>query len=231
VPSAVVKGHVKQSRVLCVLALLAAPRALGQVSVDEAREHYRKGTAAYNLGHYAEAAKEYEATYEITLDVAVLFNTAQAYRLAGEDHKAILAYKGYLRAAPVGSQRDIAQEKLDELMKLEKPPAPTAPTPVSVLVPLPPAATAAAQPSAPALQIIPITASAQQPAPSVAPTVVLAAIPDTQTGETHRSFYKRWPFWTVVGATVVALVVLGVMVGSSGGGLPHQDTTYGSMSF
>jgi hypothetical protein len=235
-----VKGHVKQSRLLCVLALLVAPRALGQVSVDEAREHYRKGTAAYNLGHYAEAAKEYEATYEITLDVAVLFNTAQAYRLAGENQKAILAYRGYLRAAPVGSQRDIAQQKLDELTKLEKTSAPTAPTPVPVLVPpIPvpmlvpptPAATATAQPSAPALQIIPITASAPQPVPNVAPTAVLVATPDTQTGDTHRSFYKRWSFWTVVGAAVVALVVVGVVVGSSGGGLPHQDTTYGSMSF
>lgn len=227
-----VKGHVKRARFLVwLLALLVARTALSQVSVDAAREHYRKGTAAYNLGHYAEAAKEYEATYEITLDVAVLFNTAQAYRLAGENHKAILAYKGYLRAAPVGSQRDIAQQKLDELTQLEKTSPPTAPTPVPVLVPPLPAATATAQPSAPALQIIPITASAPQPASNVAPTAVLIATPGTQTGETHRSFYKRWPFWTVVGAAVVALVVVGVVVASSGGGLPHQDTTYGSMSF
>jgi tetratricopeptide (TPR) repeat protein len=231
------------NRVRLLLGLsifLFANAALAQRSLDEAHEHYRKGTAAYNLGHYAEAAREYEATYEITLDVAVLFNTAQAYRLAGENHKAILAYKGYLRAAPAGSQRDIAQQKLDELTKLEKTSATTAPTPVPVLVPttpvpvllpLLPAATAAAQPSAPALQIIPITASAPQPAPNIAPTAVVVATPATQTGETHRSLYKRWPFWTVVGATVVALVVVGLVVGSSGGGLTHQDTTYGSMSF
>src|SRR4029077_15087755 len=107
--------------ILALCGLLCARTALGQTSVDQAREqareHYRKGTAAYNIGHYADAAPEYEATYEITLDPVALFNTAQAYRLAEENQKAVLAYKGYLRAAPAGPQREIAQQKLDELSR------------------------------------------------------------------------------------------------------------------
>ena len=135
---------------ICICALLFARTALAQSNVDQAREHYRKGTAAYNLGHYAEAAREYEATYELTLDPAALFNTAQAYRLAGETQKAVLAYKGYLRAAPQGSERQVAEQKLDELTRAGGAPAPTAPPPAAppAIAPLDPAATA--PPAAPA---------------------------------------------------------------------------------
>jgi hypothetical protein len=207
---------------LALCGLLFARTALGQGSVDQAREHYRKGTAAYNLGHYAEAAREYEATYEITLDPAALFNTAQAYRLAGENQKAVLAYKGYLRAAPAGPQREIAQQKVDELTRPSGAGAPAATTP-------PPTAAAAIAPQA-ASGPASVAASAPPAAASVTPGATLSANPGTPAPDEHPPFYKRWPFWTAVGAVIVAGVVIGV-VASSGGGLPHQDTTYGSMTF
>src|ERR1700690_4301321 len=67
---------------------------------DVATAHVRKATAAYNLGKYADAAKEYEAAYEQTLDPNLLFNIAQAYRLAGDREKAITAYRSFIRSAP-----------------------------------------------------------------------------------------------------------------------------------
>jgi len=130
---------------LAACGLLVARTARAQSAVDQAREHYRKGTAAYNLGHYAEAAREYEATYELTLDPAALFNTAQAYRLSGETQKAIAAYKGYLRAAPQGSQREVAQQKLDELTRAGTSPGP-APAPLAPGAPAPPPMAPAARP-------------------------------------------------------------------------------------
>ena len=208
--------------ILALCGLLFARTALGQTSVDQAREHYRKGTAAYNLGHYAEAAREYEATYEITLDPAALFNTAQAYRLAGENQKAVLAYKGYLRAAPAGPQREIAQQKLDELTRPGGAGAPAATTPPAT-APAPIASPAASSPS---IVVLPAPPSA---AP-VTPAATLVANPGAPTPDEHRPFYKHWLFWTAVGAVIVAGVVIGV-VASSGGGLPHQDTTYGPMTF
>src|SRR5262245_42356196 len=79
------------------LLLLLASRAWAVDPVipasDEAKAHVRKATAAYNLGRYIEAAKEYEAAYEQTLDAKLLFNVAQAYRLAGDREKAITAYR------------------------------------------------------------------------------------------------------------------------------------------
>jgi hypothetical protein len=216
--------------ILGLLALLFAGTALAQGNVDQAREHYRRGTAAYNLGHYAEAAREYEATYEITLDPAALFNTAQAYRLAGENQKAIAAYKGYLRATPAGPQREIAQQKLDELTKAgatAAPPATIAPPPSTRPAAAPPAATA--EPKAPPA---PPPAATPPPAAPATPAATLVANPQSPPPATTPPFYKRWPFWTAVGAAVVAGIVIGVVLSSSSdNGLPGQNTTYGSMTF
>jgi hypothetical protein len=202
-----------------LLGLLTARVALAQSSVEQAREHYRKGTAAYNLGHYADAAREYEATYELTLDPAALFNTAQAYRLAGDTQKAILAYKGYLRAAPQGPQRAVAQQKLDEL------------THTGGVGPASPATAAA-----PATETPPSVAAANPTTPlAVAPpaTTAPAALVGGGTPPTgaERHLYERWPFWVVVGAVVAGGIVLGIVLSSSSSGLSPPGTTYGSMTF
>jgi tetratricopeptide (TPR) repeat protein len=73
---------------------LAAPNA-GADDIAEAREHYRKGSKAYDLGHYQDAIREYEAAYTIKDDPALLFNIAQAYRLAGDYPNAIRSYKSF----------------------------------------------------------------------------------------------------------------------------------------
>lgn len=65
------------------LLLVVAPLRLCADETVTAREHYRRGTNAFNLGHYLEAVKEYEAAYQLKEDPALLFNIAQAYRLAG----------------------------------------------------------------------------------------------------------------------------------------------------
>lgn len=207
---------------LAACGLLVARTARAQSAVDQAREHYRKGTAAYNLGHYAEAAREYEATYELTLDPAALFNTAQAYRLSGETQKAIAAYKGYLRAAPQGSQREVAQQKLDELTRAGTSPGP-APAPLAPGAPAPP-------PMAPAA-IAPAggeaTAALAAPPPAAAATTLVQAPPPAA----ERPLYERWPFWAAAGVVVVAAVLIGVVLASSSHDLPAQATTYGAMTF
>src|SRR5262245_54043331 len=82
--------------VLCARPAAADPPA----DADVAREHARRATAAYNLGHYEEAAAEFEAAYRAVPDPALLFNLAQSYRLGGQSEKAVIAYKSYLRTAP-----------------------------------------------------------------------------------------------------------------------------------
>src|SRR5436309_8446403 len=65
-----------------------------------AMEHFRRGTRAYDLGHFNEAAVEYEKAYEAKENPALLYNLGQAYRGLGDHQKALNAYRAYLRNAP-----------------------------------------------------------------------------------------------------------------------------------
>ena len=67
---------------------LASPRPAAAEKLD-ARRHYEKATAAFGLGKYDEAAREYEAAFELKPDPALLYNAAQACRLAGRSARAI----------------------------------------------------------------------------------------------------------------------------------------------
>lgn len=90
---------VKTLHAVVFLLLLAAPlpaRAEDAVSAS-AKEHYQKGTAAYALGNYDEAAREYEAAFQKRQLPELLYNAAQAHRLAGNKKRALLLYENYLR--------------------------------------------------------------------------------------------------------------------------------------
>jgi tetratricopeptide (TPR) repeat protein len=74
-----------------VLVLATAAHA------DAARDHFKQGTTYYALGKYPEAAVEYEHAYELHPDPALLYNAAQAHRMAGNKPRALLLYNNYLR--------------------------------------------------------------------------------------------------------------------------------------
>jgi len=84
-------------------------------SAADAREHYRRGTNAFNLGHYLEAVKEYEAAYQSKEDPALLFNIAQAYRLAGDYDNAIKFYRSFLRRVPKAKNRHEVDARIQEM--------------------------------------------------------------------------------------------------------------------
>ena len=80
-------------RLLLAVCLLLEAAAFA----DDARTHYRQGTTFYALGRYADAAIEYEKAYELHPDPALLYNAAQAQRMAGNKGRALLLYQNYLR--------------------------------------------------------------------------------------------------------------------------------------
>jgi tetratricopeptide (TPR) repeat protein len=101
---------------LSALSLTAATaRADDRV---EAREHYQKGTKAFDLGLYDVAIKEYMAAYEFKDDPALLYNIAQAHRLAGHATEALRFYRRFLIKAPNNPHRDEVEQKIAELQKL-----------------------------------------------------------------------------------------------------------------
>lgn len=200
------------------LALWCAPRAAPAGQVEDARaarEHTSRATAAYNLGHYDEASGEFEAAYRLIQDPALLFNVAQAHRLAGHDDKALTAYKAYLRTAdPNAENRENALKWKQALESRPRDIVPIAQVP-------PPAS----QPSA-AGEVPTGTLKAPQMTAPSPPEHVSSAVPNddaseprgaqlriTQGGsqEEKRPIYTRWWAWTilgVVGAGAAAVVLL-----------------------
>jgi tetratricopeptide (TPR) repeat protein len=168
---------------------------------EAAREAVTRGSAAYNLGRYDEAARHYEDAYTLVQDPILLFNLGQAYRLGGKPDKALTAYRAFLRTAPPDAvAREQAQRRARELeaslaeerRRAREAPAPLRPAPTTIPRAAPPAIREPA----------PLPAMVREPAPP-APS--------------ESPFYTRAWFWTVV-AGVVA-------VGAGGGVLYARRPT------
>jgi tetratricopeptide (TPR) repeat protein len=169
-----------------------------------ARAAYEKGTSAYALGDFAEAAKQYEAAFRLKLDPALLYNAAQAHRRANNRTRAIELYENLLRLFPNAPNRDVARQHLDELKKAAPPPA--AGVAPGAVVP-PPASTPPPTPAAGALvpPPIPTFAPGSGPAPAV-------GIEQASGAPGPRPLWKKPWFWGAVAGVVVLGVVTAVAV-------------------
>jgi tetratricopeptide (TPR) repeat protein len=101
---------------LIVLVTIAASARGDNRSI--AREHYYKGTRAFDLGAYDEAIAEYTAAYKAKEDPALLYNLGQAHRLAGHASEALRFYKTYLARMPDPANVAEVQTKIAELQKV-----------------------------------------------------------------------------------------------------------------
>lgn len=172
-----------------VLLAVAGTGAAQRVDdVPAAREHYAKGKRLYDLGRFADAAKEYEAAYQAKDDPALLFNLGQAHRLAHDYPQALLAYKAYLRNVPDATNRAEVEQRVVELQAAID------------------AEQRASRAPPPDVRLTPSTTT---PPPSV--TVLTALPPPPRT-----SIAKKPWFWVAIvgGAAVIATVVaVGVVYG------------------
>jgi tetratricopeptide (TPR) repeat protein len=186
------------SRVFWLLVLF--PTLAAAADSDSARRHFDKGLSAFALGRYAEAADQYEQAFALHADSALLYNAAQAHRLAGNKERALLLYQNYLRlfekvANRVEVQRHIAELKSaidSERHARTSPPTETVPPP----------------PELPA----PHQATLQ---PSLAPPVVVTPPPSPSlvvVERPERKPPKRW-VWALVGTGAAAAVAVGLGVG------------------
>lgn len=107
-------------RWLCVILVVS----LGLPSVAwadapkaRARTLYARGKALYEKGDYTGALDYFERAYRLSHAPALLFNMAQAHRLAGPDHcaQALDLYEEYLAADPGASNHDEARERVGEM--------------------------------------------------------------------------------------------------------------------
>lgn len=180
--------------VALVVALLGgtAGAAWAQDDVASAREHFARGTRAYDLGQYEEAIKEYQAAYRAKDDPAILFNIGQAYRGAGDAQSAIESYRSYLRKVPGAPNRPEVEERIVELRRVVEHQRKPSPTPAS------------APPTAPTVVVI------QQPR-EAAPAMVATRGPNAD--ELRAARRKRIAGLVVGGIGVVALGLGGAFDG------------------
>ena len=101
-----------------LLVLFAAAGAARANDVAAAREHFQRGSTAYDLGRFLDAAHEYESAYEASPDPSMLFNIGQSYRFAREYQKASLSFKAFLRRAPDAPNRAEVEARLVEMQQL-----------------------------------------------------------------------------------------------------------------
>ena len=103
------------------LALSTVTPALAQpapVPADKkaktAKQYVDAGLAAQDTGDYDTAITFYQKAYDLVPHPVLLFNMAQAHRLAGRMDKAVELYKKYLATAPSGAQAKTAKELVDD---------------------------------------------------------------------------------------------------------------------
>jgi tetratricopeptide (TPR) repeat protein len=141
---------------LAAVALAASPRMahaqMTQAQKDEVKLHYQRATRAYDLQKYQEAIDEYQKAYEISGDPPMLYNIAQAYRLADQPAEAVRYYRRFLQRMPSARNREDVERKIADQEKLAEqrkkvepvtpvtPPAqpPTKPPPIVEVKPPPP---------------------------------------------------------------------------------------------
>lgn len=190
--------------VLTVLLSGSRPAQAGPRE-NAAREAHKDGTAAYNLGHYEEAARLYETAFKLVHDSSTLFNIAQSYRLAGKTEKALLVYRSFLRELSVDPINRALAEKFVEELKRKLAEEKTAPPPAArpVIEPGPAVVPVAAAPPV----VPPPQVAAASPTETADASAGLVTQPNQLSSEAAvegRPIYKTWWFWTAVGAAVVA---------------------------
>jgi tetratricopeptide (TPR) repeat protein len=179
---------------------------------QEARAHFDKATAAFALGRYPEAADSFEKAFEIRPDSALLYNAAQAHRLAGNRQRALILYQNYLRLYAKAPMRVEAEARIDELKKAIERDRVTATTPAP-----PSPAGASSRPSTPEPEAASASRAAsavdlRPPSPSPPPPTLVTRAPSVPP----EPLTRKPLFWAAVaGGVAVATVV--VLVLASGG--------------
>jgi tetratricopeptide (TPR) repeat protein len=198
-------GRVFVGLVAAIVLLASNARAV-QSPVD----YQQKATAAFALGHYAEAAESFEKAFELTPEPALLYNAAQAYRLAGNKERALTLYENYLRVYGGKDKRAELESRIDELKRAIEHDKTVATQPPN-----------GTEPVAPVAGQTGTSAGSAAPLPNASPPAngrsapVLVSQPGEAAEKDRPLTSKAW-FWGVVGGAVVAAVVVGLLVASGG---------------
>jgi len=205
------------------LARVAPARAAGS---EEARAYNDKATAAFALGRYAEAADYFEKAFELKPDPALLYNAAQAHRMAGNKERALALYQNYLRVYGAKAKRPDIESRIEELKKAIEHDKEVATAPPTNTLPIENGGPA--EPSAPVVPVAPAnqapSAPPGAPAAGVAATApVLVAQPASNPSGEEKSIVQKPWFWVAIGGGVAAAVVVALLLTMGGSKNPSPS--------
>jgi hypothetical protein len=200
--------------VLALLSLVALAGAdSGAPTKENARIHFKAGSAFLEIGEYEKAIAEYLEAYRLLPAPDFLFNIGQAYRLKGtpgDRQQAARYYRQYIKQKPDGV--GVAEAK-QHLAIIEKEPG------LIIQETPPPALWTEPTVAPPPPKPTPATATIVAPPPTVVdpPKALVTA---TAPGPTPLVRRPAFVGGVVAGAVLVAGVVAGVTVGAVVGAMP-----------
>ena len=122
--------------VLLIVALVALETTAN--AQPSAEDLYAEGKAAYDRADYAAAIAKWQASYDLSKEAGLLFNLAQAKRLAGDCTGAIAIYRRFdaMDADQASEQHKLAKDFVRELEGTCPAPKPVVSPPTIVTQPL-----------------------------------------------------------------------------------------------
>ena len=187
-------------------------RAAGGKAAEQARAYFDKASASFALGHYSDAAENFEKAFEHRPDSALLYNAAQAHRLAGERPRALILYQNYLRLYPKAPMRPEVEARVEELKQAIERDRATATTPPGPTSPGGESKTAATITETGATTAAAPVVNLRPPAPeSPPPSLVTRSQPVRSEPLTSKPL-----FWVAVAGGAAALAAVVVVVALSG---------------
>ena len=179
--------------VAVVFVAFAGGRARGD-DAKLAKQHFEDGSRLYDLGKYADAAREYQEAYKLKPVPALLFNIGQAYRGAGNTTEALTAYKSYLRKVPEAPNRVDVEGfivKLQETLDAER-------------------AAQKQHDEEERQRLLQQQQAQQQQQQTPRPDLVATAPPAEK-----QPIYKKWWLWTAIGGVLVVGGVVAIAVATT----------------
>jgi hypothetical protein len=220
------------SRCLAVTlaALAMAGRPVIAAEPSSARKAYDEATAAFGLGHYQEAAERYETAFSLRPDPALLYDAAQAYRLAGNRPRALELYRNYLRLYPDRQNAGEARNQVAVLTKAIEDEKAVAPPPPVAVAPAPVEPIRTPSPvSPPVSPSVPssVSAPALTPSPSVTPAAMVTETPPAAEPSSSGGGSRTW-IWIAVGAAVVVGGAVALLLATRSDKFP--DASFGTVA-
>jgi tetratricopeptide (TPR) repeat protein len=198
---------VSRSLLICTVCSLCAFASPAWADKEAAKAHFKKGLAAYALARYDEAAREYEAAFDADPQAPLLYDAAQAHRLAGNKERALLLYQNYLRLFPDAPDQADVRRLIETVRKA--------------------IAADAASGTSPPVTPQPLTARPEPPVATAPPSTTTRTETATVTKTAAHKKRHTWVWGVVGGVAGVAVVGLavGLSIGLSAPSYPSAATT------